>query len=64
MYDPFITDDVVANQYHDLDKFLSDVDFVVVMVSHDEIKQNMHKLSDKIVLDTRNVCKEINTYKI
>ena len=64
VYDPFITDDVVANQYHDLDKFLSDVDFVVVMVSHDEIKQNMHKLSDKIVLDTRNVCKEINTYKI
>ena len=64
VYDPFITDDVVANQYHDLDKFLSDVDFVVVMVSHDEIKQNMHKLSDKIVLDTRNVCKEINTYKL
>ena len=64
VYDPFITDDVVANQYHDLDKFLSDVDFVVVMVSHDEIKQNMHKLRDKIVLDTRNVCKEINTYKI
>ena len=64
VYDPFITDDVVSNQYHDFDKFLSDVDFVVVMVSHDEIKQNMHKLRDKIVLDTRNVCKEIKTYKI
>ena len=64
VYDPFITDDVVANQYHSLDEFLSAVDFVVVMVSHDEIKQNMHKLENKIVLDTRNVCKEIKTYKL
>ena len=64
VYDPFITDDVVANQYHSLDEFLSEVDFVVVMVSHDEIKQNMDKLADKIVLDTRNVCRDIKVYKL
>ncbi len=64
VYDPFITDDVVANQYHSLDEFLSEVDFVVVMVSHDEIKKNMDKLAGKIVLDTRNVCKDIKVYKL
>ena len=26
VYDPFITKDVVKNQYHDLDAFLADVD--------------------------------------
>ena len=34
VYDPFITKDVVENQYHDLDAFLADVDMVVVMVKH------------------------------
>ena len=38
-----ILEDIVENQYHDFDKFLSDVDFIVVMVSHDEIKQNMEQ---------------------
>ena len=64
VYDPFITDDVVANQYHSLDAFLDAVDFVVVMVSHDEIKKNMDKLAGKIILDTRNVCKDIKAYKL
>lgn len=56
VYDPFITHDVVANQYHDLDEFLTDVDMVVIMVGHNEIKENMDKLKGKIILDTRKVC--------
>ena len=55
VYDPFIQKDVVANQYHDLDEFLSAVDLVVVMVKHDEIKENMDKLAGKIVLDCHNI---------
>lgn len=55
VYDPLIKEDRVTNQYHDLDVFLSDVDIVVIMVAHDEIKQNMAKLKDKIVLDTRHI---------
>ena len=55
VYDPFITDDVVKNQYHDLDKFLNDVDMVVVMVKHNEIKENVQKLANKVVLDCQNV---------
>ncbi len=37
VYDPYIQEDIVGNQYHDLELFLSDVDFVVIMVGHEEI---------------------------
>lgn len=56
VYDPLIVEDKVANQYHNLDQFLNDIDIVVIMVGHDEIKQNMARLKGKIVLDTRNIC--------
>ncbi len=57
VYDPFISEDMVENQYHDFDAFLADVDLVVVMVGHNEIKERLDKLSGKIVLDTRKVFK-------
>ena len=47
--------DMVPEQYHDFDSFLKDVDMVVLMVGHDEIKQNADKLGSKVVLDTRHV---------
>ena len=56
VYDPFIVKDVVANQYHDLDEFIKDVELVVLLVGHDEIKQNMDKLKVKVVLYTRKIC--------
>lgn len=62
VYDPYITDDIVENQYHDLDKFLDDVDLVVIMVGHDEIKENAARLQGKVVLDTRKVCTLDGTY--
>ena len=55
VYDPFISKNIVENQYHNLDEFLTSVDIVVIMVSHDEIKNNQEKLLDKIILDTRNI---------
>ena len=57
VYDPFIIKDVVPNQYHDFDMFLADIDFVVIMVKHNEIKENMDKLEGKVVLDCHNICK-------
>ena len=64
VYDPFVTEDVVANQYHDLDAFLADVELVVIMVNHNEIKENMHKLQGKIVFDTRKVCELPGVYRL
>ena len=64
VYDPFITEDVVDNQYHDLDAFLADVDLVVIMVKHNEIKEKMNKLADKVVLDCHNICPLDGVYHI
>ena len=64
VYDPLVANDVVPNQYHDLDAFLETIDLVVIMVSHDEIKKNMQKLAGKIVLDTRKVCDLPNVYRL
>lgn len=64
VYDPFITDDVVEHQYHDLDAFLKDVDMVVIMVKHNEIRENMDKLDGKVVLDCHNICPLPDTYHL
>lgn len=64
VYDPWVKRDIVANQYHDFDTFLQDVDMVVIMVSHTELKENMIKLQNKVVLDTRKVCELPNTYRL
>lgn len=55
VYDPLIGKDIVENQYHDFDKFLDDIDMVVIMVGHDQIRNNLDKLKGKVVFDTRRV---------
>lgn len=55
VYDPLVDQDVVDTQYHDFDKFLKDIDIVVIMVAHNELLENIDKLKNKIVLDTKNV---------
>ena len=64
VYDPLIAEDITPHQYHDLDTFLSDVDMVVLMVGHSEIRENMDKLNGKIVFDTRNICPLPGTYQL
>lgn len=63
-YDPFITEDIVPGQYHDLDAFLDSVDMVVIMVNHNEIKENMDKLRGKVIFDTRKVCELPGVYRL
>lgn len=64
VYDPFIKKDVVKNQYHNFDEFLNAVDFVVIMVKHDEIKERMEELKGKVILDCHNICHLNDTYKL
>ncbi len=64
VYDPFISADIVPNQYHDLDAFLNDVDMVVVLVGHSEIRNNIDKLKGKVVLDTRHLPGLEDAYKM
>lgn len=63
-YDPFIREDIVDNQYHSLDSFLADVDMVVIMVKHTEIRDNIQKLAGKIVLDCQNIIDLPGVYHI
>lgn len=55
VYDPFVKDDIVDNQYHSLDAFVKDIDLVVIMVKHNEIRDNLEKLNGKYVLDCQNI---------
>lgn len=65
IYDPFIKEKKFEGQVMDLDNFLNDTELVVVLVSHDEIKNNQSLLSGKIVYDTRNIIeKNEYVYKI
>ena len=63
-YDPFVKKDVVENQFHDLDAFLDAVDLVVVMVKHDEIRENQDQLRGKIILDCHNIIDLPGVYHI
>lgn len=63
-YDPYITKDIVPNQIHDLDEFISECDFIVIMVKHDEIKENVERLKGKIILDCHNIFELPNVYHI
>ncbi|HEL2684717.1 TPA: nucleotide sugar dehydrogenase [Streptococcus suis] len=64
VYDPFIEKDIVENQLHNLDEFLENVDLVVLLVAHDEIVQNMDKLKNTLVFDTRFICNLDGTYRL
>lgn len=55
IYDPFIKEQHYSGQMHSLEKFLNEIELVIVLVSHDEIKNNQKLLEDKIVYDTRNI---------
>jgi UDP-N-acetyl-D-mannosaminuronic acid dehydrogenase len=64
VYDPMIKKNILPNQYHDFKKFLEDIDLIVIMVAHDEIRENLEKLKGKAILDTRNICGLSGTYKL
>ncbi len=64
VYDPYVTRDVVPNQYHSLDDFLEAVDMVVLLVGHDEIREQMDRLKGKVVLDTRYICFLDGVYRL
>lgn len=63
-YDPMLDEKIVENQYMDFDEFIGDIDMLVVMVGHSHIKQNVDKISNLIVYDTRNCIDNPNIYKL
>lgn len=64
-YDPFLEKRQLAeSQYSDFDRFLNDVDMVVIMVKHTHIQNNWDKLKGKVVLDCHNICPLPNTFRL
>ncbi len=63
-YDPYVKNNIVSNQYQEFESFISDIDFVVIMVGHNHIVQNRDNLRGKIILDTKNIRKLEGTYKL
>ncbi|MEG0834332.1 MAG: nucleotide sugar dehydrogenase [Christensenellaceae bacterium] len=63
-YDPFVKSRIVDNQYFSLESFLKDIDLVVVMVAHSQIRTQEALLVNKIVLDTRHVLVSTATYTL
>jgi len=55
VYDPFIKENKFEGQVVHLNDFLNDTELVVILVSHDEIKNNQELLKEKVVYDTRNI---------
>lgn len=62
VYDPYITNDIVENQVHGLDTFLDQIELVVIMVGHDEIKEHLYRLENVKILDTRRVSRDKQCY--
>ena len=52
------------NQYSDFEKFIEDIDIVVVMVAHKHIRENINFLDNKIILDTKNTIDKFTKYKL
>lgn len=63
-YDPYVSRDLLPNQQHDLNTFLEQVDMVVVLVGHDEIRKNAAVMKDKIVLDCCNLPELTDAYHL
>ena len=63
-YDPLIKSTIVENQYHDFDKFLEDTDLVVIMVNHTHIRENVDKIKNKLIFDTRKCCDLPGVYRL
>ena len=54
----------MENQYHSLDKFIEDMELIVIMVAHDEIIKHQEKMRDRLVFDTRGRLSLQNIYRL
>lgn len=64
VYDPFVKERIVDHQFMDFDDFLNEIEILVIMVGHDQIKKNFNAIKSKLILDTRNICTFEGTYKL
>jgi UDP-N-acetyl-D-mannosaminuronic acid dehydrogenase len=54
VYDPFIMTPLVNGQVFSLTELLKNSDIIVVMVAHNELRDNIEKFHKKVIFDTRH----------
>lgn len=64
VFDPFVKDRIVDHQFMSFEDFLNEIEILVILVSHTHIKENMELIKNKLILDTKNICKFENVYKL
>lgn len=64
VYDPFIKTKIVENQFLNFNDFINNISIIVIIVSHNHIKENLDLIKDKFILDTKNICNFDGVYKL
>lgn len=64
VYDPYVQEDIVENQYHDFLEFIKDIKLLVIMVGHNEIKKKLNEVKHLLILDTRNITVQNEVFKL
>ena len=65
VYDPWVEQDVVPNQVHSMDAFLKDLEMVIVMVGHSQVKGKPEVFGGRVLIDPRDVMGHgDNVYKL
>ncbi|MCO8291376.1 nucleotide sugar dehydrogenase [Tetragenococcus halophilus] len=63
-FDPFINEKIVENQETDFNEFLDGIEILIISTAHSHIKENLEMISDKLILDTKNICPAERAYKL
>ncbi|WP_303147860.1 nucleotide sugar dehydrogenase [uncultured Cloacibacillus sp.] len=53
VYDPYVAKKITSNQILSFDEFIKDIDLVVIMVGHKQLKESLPLFKNKIIFDTR-----------
>jgi len=64
VYDPYIKQEMVKNQFYDFNEFINSIELLVIMVAHNEIKIKIKNLNDILILDTKNISHGNSVYKL
>ena len=64
VFDPFVKTRIVDHQFMNFEDFINEIQILVIMVAHDHIKENMDLIKDKLVLDTKDICRFDGAYKL
>lgn len=64
IFDPHVKRDIVENQYHDFNEFVKGIKIIVIMNAHTHLQENIDKIENKIIFDTKNVVDIKDVYKL